>query len=84
MFEKVWLHLIDFGLASDWRDKTTNKHVPETTTKFFEGNMYFSNIQQLQIKRTSRRDDFHSLMYILIYILNRGSIPAFDQVLAEN
>ena len=70
IFEDVEFHLIDFGLASKWMDSETGKHIEQTKTKSFKGNLYFSSTDQLECKRTSRRDDLCSLMYLLIYLLN--------------
>lgn len=51
---------------------------------FFQGNFYFSSFNQLDVKSTSRRDDLHSLIYMLVYMLNRGTIPCIQEALRSN
>jgi hypothetical protein len=40
--------------------------------------MIFGSLNQLAFKTTSRRDDMISLCYMMIYILNNGSIRGID------
>lgn len=75
------LHLVDFGLASKWRDPKSGNHLQQENVAFFQGNFYFSSFNQLDVKSTSRRDDLHSLIYMLVYMLNRGSIPCIQDAL---
>ena len=70
--------LTDFGLASRWQDKDTGEHMPQKELPSFGGNLYFGSVNQLKFLRTSRRDDLHSLMYMMIYLLNRGEIPSIS------
>ena len=44
------------------------------------GNVYFSSVNQMSYNSPSRRDDLHSLVYLLIYLANRCSIPAIDAI----
>ena len=78
IFANVDLHLIDFGLASKWRDPTTQTHKKQQDSSHFEGNLYFCSLTQLSLQRTSRRDDLHSLIYLLIFLLNRCSLPCLE------
>ena len=80
LFENVSIKLADFGLASKWRDSKTGKHVDRKQCEFFQGNIYFSSVNQLSQKTASRRDDMHSLVYFLIYLINKCAVPVFDSI----
>ena len=83
-FLKAQIVLTDFGLASRWKDKETGEHIPKCELPTFGGNLYFGSVNQLKFHRTSRRDDLHSLMYMMIYLLNKGSIPCISNALDKN
>ena len=36
----------------------------------FQGNLLFSSVSQMKFLKTSRRDDFISLFYMIVYLLN--------------
>ena len=38
--------------------------------KNFRGNMMFASIDQMEFKKTSRRDDLASLAYMILYLMN--------------
>ena len=42
-FEKVNLHLIDFGFATRYSDKVTGKLLPKKEVENFRGNMVFGS-----------------------------------------
>ena len=44
--------------------------------------MYFASVNQLMSLASSRRDDLHSLVYLMIFLLNKGRIPCLDDVFA--
>ena len=44
--------------------------------------MYFVSVNQLLSLASSRRDDLHSLVYLMIFLLNKGRIPCLDDVFA--
>ena len=75
IFKDLSLNLIDFGLATKWRDANTGKHLKMVKLDYFEGNLYFSSVNQLLVRSTSRRDDLISLFYLLAYLLNHGNMP---------
>ena len=81
IFKNVRVNLVDFGLASKWLDNKTGKHCKRKDLEYFQGNMFFSSVNQLAPKTASRRDDLHSLLYLMIYLINRCSIPALDVML---
>lgn len=66
------LHLVDFGFATRFVDKSTGKHILEDEVETFRGNMIFGSLNQLNFMTTSRRDDLISLCYMIIYMLNNG------------
>ena len=39
----------------------------------------FSSYDQMDFQKTSRRDDFVSIAYLLIYLLNKNELPGLDQ-----
>lgn len=78
---KAKLVLTDFGLATRWKDSKTGKHIKQSELSCFGGNLYFASVNQLQFLRTSRRDDLHSLMYMMIYLMNRGTIASVSKAL---
>jgi serine/threonine protein kinase len=66
------LHLVDFGFATKFIDKSTGLHIKEAEVETFRGNMIFGSLNQLNFMTTSRRDDLISLCYMVIYMLNKG------------
>jgi hypothetical protein len=66
------LHLVDFGFATRFIDKSTGLHIEEDEVSTFRGNMIFGSLNQLNFMTTSRRDDLISLCYMMIYMLNNG------------
>ena len=80
IFKNIDLKLVDFGLATRWLDPETGYHIEPSDTESFRGNIYFSSVNQLKYKTASRRDDLHSLVYLMIYLLNGGVIEEFDYV----
>lgn len=45
--------------------------------QIFRGNMEFASLNQMSFQSTSRRDDFISLFYLLVYILKKGQVPNY-------
>ena len=69
------IYLIDFGLARNWKDLISHKHVPKFKLFKFQGNLVFASKNQCQGYRTSRRDDIQAAFHILIFLLNSGRLP---------
>ena len=81
---KAKLILTDFGLTTRWKDFKTGKHIKQKELSCFGGNLYFASVNQLQFLKTSRRDDLHSLMYLMIFLMNGGSIPSVSKALEDD
>lgn len=74
-FKDVTLNLVDFNLTSSYIDKKTGNHVPPKEIGTFKGNMLFASANLLSLNRSSRRDDMISIFFLLVYLLNKGTIP---------
>ena len=73
------LHIIDFGCATSYREKLySRQHILEGPVEKFYGNIQFASINQLGFRKTSRRDDVISLLYILVYLLNGIKVAELD------
>lgn len=68
------IYLIDFGLAQNFRDPTTQVHIPPTTGHNLVGTIRYTSINSHMGLQLSRRDDLESLAYTLLYILI-GKLP---------
>jgi len=67
------LHLIDFGLAKKYKDKTQD-HIALQTNKAHLGDSVFASLRTHFGLQQSRRDDLESVAYILLYLSN-GFLP---------
>lgn len=70
MFEKGHINLVDFGFATSYLADGKKEHIQKSEVAFYRGNFIFSSINQLKYRTTSRRDDIHSLFYLIVYLLN--------------
>lgn len=70
--ENVQFSLVDFGLCSRWMSEETGSHLQRKRIAYFVGNLYYSSVNQLQSMTSSRRDDLHSLAYLLANLLNHN------------
>ena len=62
------LKLIDFGISKSYLD-SEQKHVIKKRERVFQGSILFASTNAFKKYRLSRRDDFISLGYLLIYLL---------------
>ena len=82
IFRKENVNVIDFGYATPYLEENdSQKHVKKTLLDAFHGNMMFASLNQMSFHTTGRRDDIISVFYILVFLLNEGSIPGVSPTL---
>ena len=79
------IHLIDYGLATQYRDKN-GQHIVKKKLHSFRGNLLFASLNSCRGFNQSRRDDIESAFYLLVYLLNGQKLPwsTFPQKFANS
>ncbi|XP_074574101.1 casein kinase 1-like protein HD16 [Curcuma longa] len=73
--EEKKLFLVDLGLATKWKDSSTNLHVEyDQRPDVFRGTVRYASVHAHLGRTASKRDDLESLAYTLIFLL-RGRLP---------
>ena len=68
--------IIDFGFSRSYLEDGI--HIENEDVEKFQGNVFFASHNRMQFKSASRRDDLISLVYLLVYLLNRGNFLDLD------
>lgn len=69
------LFLVDLGLATKWKDRSTGLHVDyDQRPDVFRGTVRYASVHAHLGRIGSRRDDLESLAYTLVFLL-RGRLP---------
>ena len=76
------LHLIDFGLSTNYIDLKTHEQIPFIEEDTIVGTVRYCSVNSHLGIRETRRDDMEALGYVLIYLL-KGHMP-WSNIKAES
>ena len=68
------LHVVDFGLAKQYRNPKSHRHIPYRDGKSLTGTARYASLNTHLGIEQSRRDDIEGFAYLVIYLL-KGSLP---------
>lgn len=72
------IHLVDFGMAKEYVDRVTQKHIRLRSNRPMLGTACFMSCNAHFNYELSRRDDLEALGYMLLYFLKGSSVPWSD------
>ena len=67
------MRLVDFGIVEKYLDKD-GKHIEEGERDYFRGSFNFCSKYAFNFTKNSRRDDLISLVYNLIFMLDKSRL----------